>query len=718
MVQAVVLAVLAAVGLGVPAKGNSEKPLPPAPLEIFLKPGGTLSEAMEEVASARAHNSQTDIVLTIETKGIAMKRPLFIDKVIASKDFGKLTIRGAKGMRPKILGSMPVKGWERVKKMNGRSDVWCADISAFEISQQLDALFMDGKLLTLARYPNFNPDMPYSGGWAYVPGRWISMYKFPEQEPAGDRTQMLIGENDWHDWSVPSEGRIVIFPRQRYGSSYVPIADVDREAKKVIFGKNLCDVPRPGDTYILSGFREEMDVPGEWFHDLKEQKLYLIPPKGVDPNKHLITVPDMDCVVELNGAQNVALENLEICAGQRGVLVKGGGHVSIRGCSFHDLAGRYAVEFAWSGDNELRDSDLFDLGHGAMHITGGGINHPNVVENCYIHHVSKFDHNSAAIFMEGQGYKIRHNLFHDLPGWAVFHTGNHHELTDNRVHHYMLETEDGGAFYTCNANGGIETTTARNWISDGFGFAKCAGWGPLAFYNNSHGLYFDAGPNHGYVYDNVIERVSGMAFKVDGNNTQVISNNVCYYVGRPELLYWSYAMNLSSKPSKGHDDFTEGVAYSNKLVHNIWYYPNCPNQIYVLIQGADCTRNTFDYNWICPGKDADAPRFRDGITWKDHWTRKWGLDKHSYVCDNIGFKDPKNGDFTPKNHQLMKKLGIHPLVMKKAGLYANEFRPKIPKEAEGCAQHPEWIKNPKDHVNPPPVKKSDPKKKTSDAKKK
>ena len=50
---------------------------------------------------------------------------------------------------------------------------------------------------------------------------------------------------------------------------------------------------------------------------------------------------------------------------------------------------------------------------------------------------------ASAIFMEGCGFRVRHNLFHDLPHWAVFHTGNCHELTDNRVHHYMLETEDG-----------------------------------------------------------------------------------------------------------------------------------------------------------------------------------------------------------------------------------------------------------------------------------
>lgn len=665
----------------------------------------SLVEAFDRIADLRRLDEKADIVLEIRARGLALANPLVIDASLQPAGAGKLTIRGAKGTRPRLFGSLPVRKWTRLgKKMNGRADVWTADVAAFNLVDQLDAFFLDGAMQTLARYPNFNPKMPYSGGWAYVPGRWISMYNFPAVEPAGSRTEMLVGEKDWHDWSVPGEGRIVIFPRQRFGSSYVRIADFDRPARKLKFAGSLCDVPRPGDTYILSGFREELDDFGEWCHDLANAKLYFIPPKGKDPNKCIATIPTIGAIFVLDNAHHVSIENLELCAGRMAVDTKGCSFVSVRGCSIHDLSGRRAVEFAWGHDNELRDSDVFSLGCGAVHITGGGVTQPNTVENCYIHHVGKLDHVSPAVFMEGYGYRIRHNLFHDLPGWAVFHTGNHHEITDNRVHHYMLETEDGGAFYTCNANGGVETVTARNWISDGIGFAKCAGYGPLAFYNNSHGLYFDAGPNHGYVYDNVIERVSGMAIKVDGNNTQVVSNNVFYMTGRAELGPWSYAMNLSSKKSEGPSDFREGVAYSNRFVHNIWYYPHCPAQIYVLIQGADCARNIFDYNWICLGKGAKYPNFRDGITWKDHWRRKWNLDEHSLVASSIGFVAPAQGDFTPKNKEVLKKLNIHPLVMTSCGPYTNAFRPQLPKEAEGCAAHPEWIQNPPDHINPPAKK--------------
>ncbi len=658
-----------------------------APVTITIAAGEPPRDVLAKVGRARADDPSAEIEVVFAGRAYALPSPFYIDGLIQGKSAGKLTFKSAGPARTKLVGSIPVKGWKRVRgRMNGRQDIWETDVSSLNLKDQLDALFLDGKMMTLARYPNFNPRAPYAGGWAYVPGRWISMYEFPKVEPAGSRTEMKIGPKDWHNWSVPTEGRIVIFPRQRFGSSYVPIADLDREARMVKFAKRLCDVPRPGDTYILSGFREELDAPGEWCHDLANGKLYFLPPAGVDLGRALVTIPVATTIFELANAHNVTIENLELMAARHAVMTKGCSHVSVLGCSIHDISD-LAVDLAWGHNNEVRDSDLFELGAGGVHITGGGPDQPNTVENCYFHHIAKITHCSNAIFMEGRGYKVRHNLMHDLPHWGIFHTGNHHEITDNRVHHYMLETEDGAAFYTCNENGGIGTVTARNWISDGIGFAKGAGFGPLAFYQNAHGLYFDAGPNSGFIYDNVIERASGMAIKVDGNHTQVFSNNVFYCTGRPELLHWSYAMNLS------------GNAHDNRFVHNIWYYPDCPRQLYVLIQGADITRNTFDFNILCLGRNSDEPRFSKGVDWKT-WQRSFGADQHSKVVKTIFFKAPAKGDFTLKS-KLAADLDIHPLVMSSCGLYVSPHRPALPKEAEGAAQHPEWFKNPADHINPP-----------------
>lgn len=660
-----------------------------AAIQIQVGQGKSFQDALDDVVGIRGTNTADDIELVLAGKGYGFRKELFIDGLHAPKGAGRLVIKAAPGAKPVFYGSLPVKGWKRApKKVNGRSDVWEADVTDLDLSAQLAGLFVNGRRMRLARYPNYEPNAPYAGGWAYVPGRWISMYDFPGNET---RTEVKVGRKDWHDWAEPTEGIVTIFPRQRYGSSRVPVVGLDREARKLLV-KNMCDVARPGDTYFVSGFREELDDPGEWCHLLKEKKLYFIPPKGVDMAKAKITVPVLPRVFNIKGAHNITFEGIEFCAASQSVLAEGGSGLEFVGCQFHDFIGT-ALELLGGSGHVVRDCDFHDVGASAIHMTGGSREHlvDVEVENCYIHHVATETYCASAIFMEGWGFRVKHCLMHDLMHWGIFHTGGMHEITDNRVHHYMLETEDGAAFYTCNAVGNNGTHIARNWISDGVGFAKCAGWGPLAFFQNAHGLYFDAGPSDGFVYDNVIERASGMTLKMDGNHNQLVSNNVFTACGRPNLLHWSYNMNMSSDKS--------APASGNKLVHNVWDYPACPSSIYVLVQGStDVTKNTFDYNVINVGKDAKWPHVQK-MDWQDGWVRKLGCDVHSKVVHGLVFKDPEKGDFTLKNGALMKDLKLKPVVVTKSGLHVSKHRPKIPKEVDGAANHPEWFKNP-DHVNP------------------
>lgn len=660
-----------------------------AAIQIQVGQEKSFQEALDEVVAIRGTNTADDIELVLAGKGYGFRKEVFIDNLHAPRGAGRLVIKAAPGAKPVFYGSLPVKGWKRApKKVNGRSDVWEADVSDLDLSDQLAGLFVNGKRMRLARYPNYDPNAPYAGGWAYVPGRWISMYDFPGDEV---RTEVKVGRKDWHDWSEPTEGIVTIFPRQRFGSSRVRVVDLDRENRKLLVN-TLCDVARPGDSYFVSGFREELDAPGEWCHLLKEKKLLFIPPKGLDMAKAKITVPILPRVFNIKGAHNVTFEGIEFCAAARSVRAEGGSGLQFVGCSFHDFIGD-ALDLFWGTGHVVRDCDFYDLGAGAIHMTGGSRESlvDVEVENCYIHHVALETYCSNAIFMEGWGFRVKHCLMHDLMHWGIFHTGGMHEITDNRVHHYMLETEDGAAFYTCNQLGNNGTTIARNWISDGVGFAKCAGWGPLAFFQNAHGLYFDAGPGEGFIYDNVIERVSGMTLKMDGNHNQLVSNNVFTACGRTELLHWSYNMNMS-----GGDDFP---AEGNRLVHNVWDYPACPNSIYVLVQGsADVKKNVFDWNVINVGKDAKWPHVQK-MDWKEGWVKGLGADKNSKVVHSLHFKDPENGDFTLKNSALMKAMKLKPVVVTKSGLHVSKHRPKIPKEAEGAASHPEWFKNPH-HVNP------------------
>ncbi len=393
----------------------------------------------------------------------------------------------------------------------------------------------------------------------------------------------------------------------------------------------------------------------------------------------------------------------------------------------------FAVEFHGGSRHKLVDTDIFDLGCGAVHMTGGDYAHMNggTVENCHIHHTGKIDHKGNAIFIEGYGMKVRHCLIHDIPGWAVYHMGAFHEIADNRIHHYMLETEDGAALYTCGYMGGLGTVIARNWISDGVGFAKAAGFGPLRFFQNCHGIYFDGNPSGGpggaAVFDNIIGPVSGMALKMNSTRCITVTNNVFYRTGRRELGPWSYAIQmtggeyrqshagvvrqwesaLAAHPELAGAPFFScrpdaapgnNQSWSNRLERNVWFYPECPKQQLLIHGNVDLAQHVFDFNLYCIGREAKTPHVQK-MPWEDVWRRKLGHDAHSVVVDKIGFAAPEKGDCTIKNAAIAKKLGLCPVNLRGCGLYTTKYRRKIEKEPDGAAAHPEWFGNPV-HVNP------------------
>ncbi len=659
---------------------------------ISVSPDHRFGAALSELDRIRAEHPADPVEIVVADGTYHFSKPLEIDGVRAGEGMGKLTIRAADGAHPRIVGGVPVKGWTRCKgKVNGRTDVWEADVSSLGLAEQQTDLFLDGRALTLARYPNADPKSPLTGGWAYIPGNWVSMYKKVEGDT---NASMQVDDADWHDWKVPTEGRVVVFPQQHYGSSLVRVKELDREKKRIVFARNVCGCTRPKDNYILSGFREEMDEPGEWYHDLAAQKLYLIPPKGVDPSAAAIALATARAVFRCKGAVDVSIEGLEICAAKKALVVDGGRGVALVGCKVHDIMER-AVELNRGEGHRLADCDFYDLGEGVMHCLGGapGKSCGFVVENCYVHHIGRLTHSSAAFFLEVHGVVMRHNLMHDLPGWGVFHCGGGHRFEDNRIHHYMLETEDGAAFYTCNYMGGVGTVLARNWISDGIGYGKAAAVGPYVFQLNSHAFYFDAGPGFSTMYDNVIERTSGPAVKFNTCRGMVVSNNVFSAIGRRSMRWWSHAWLLQNSRMSPNPP-PVGDCWSNVVVRNIWAYPDCPEQLYVLTQGEpDIGSQTIDWNWISLAKDEKTPRLFK-LDWKKDWIDK-GADAHSFVGKGeVAFRDPKHGDFTPKNKSVPAKLGMHPVVLKDCGLYVTKHRPKIPKEADGVANHPEWLRPP------------------------
>jgi len=145
-----------------------------------------------------------------------------------------------------------------------------------------DQLFCNGKRQQMARYPNFDPKSQYFNGYS---SDCISQQRARRwKDPAGGYFHAMHGSH-WGDMH------------------YVITGKNDRGEVQYEGGwqNNRKSSPHGQHRFVENIF-EELDAPGEWFLDNKQDLLYFYPPEGVDPNKARIEAVRLEQLFEFRGA--------------------------------------------------------------------------------------------------------------------------------------------------------------------------------------------------------------------------------------------------------------------------------------------------------------------------------------------------------------------------------------------------------------------------------
>ena len=168
--------------------------------------------------------------------------------------------RAAAGQRPVILGGRTITGFKPYKGQILQADLAGQGFQGVHFRQ----LFFDGRRQHLARYPNFDANNPYGGGWAYADGKPVPMY---QDVPGESRRQLTYKPADARSWAHPEEVEVFVFPRYNWWNNIVRIKSIDPQQRRVTLAGD-CSYPiRPGDRYYVQNALEELDAPGEWYLD-------------------------------------------------------------------------------------------------------------------------------------------------------------------------------------------------------------------------------------------------------------------------------------------------------------------------------------------------------------------------------------------------------------------------------------------------------------------
>ena len=558
---------------------------------------------------------------------------------LAAEDSGSaeapLVIEGMliDGKCPTLAGGIRVENWEKASNESRFPEgTMVADLTPLGGDKKLHQIYDRGIRQIWARWPNYEPNLPYSGGWAYVEGKRVPMYGDIPGEP---RDVVTLCEADRREWASPNDGEVCIFPRYNWWNRIEKIKSYDKASGKITLEKEMMYAARPMDRFAVFGMREELDAPGEWWQDIPNKKLYFLPVDN--SSKYEVTIPTVDYVIKIEKAKNIIIRNVEIsCAENGAIRVTDSENCVIEKSRIHDLGYMAGGGIGVFGGRNvtIKGCNIWNIGgHGVEAYAGDILNMVKCghkIDNCYIHHVGQFNRHGIGVIAGGCGVTVSHTLIHDTPRCGLFHSGVFHTFEFNRIRHCNTEMEDTGATYGGGWTGGW-TTIRYNHCSNSIGFNNHGKFNVFAW-----GIYLDEGGRGCDVYGNIVEHCQVGAMHLHCACDNHIWNNIFVSDAGPEgkthqfsLQGWTndpkgYFVKSRREPMmKEYEQRTKnpewkkqrGMDYSpenpylpdgnvmrgNLIEKNIFYYPDQPDSRYMSVHNVNFESNKIDYNLLWNG---------------------------------------------------------------------------------------------------------------------
>lgn len=343
-------------------------------------------------------------------------------------------------------------------------------------------LFCSGKRMTLARFPNegwmtFKSVIHTAGG--PQGDDWNNPETF-QKVPRGSTGGIFEYREEFYDkhalWKKQLDRGVWFrgYWRVAWENSALRLHSIDDEAKTATFAKpinqgigNKYNRPKGNgrEAYQLINLLEEVDQPGEWCLDFKDQKIYLYPPVPLEVADLMLVDKDAP-VIGVDGASHVTFRDLTIEFNRAdGIRVTGGEGNLIAGCTVRNV-NRCGIVLDGGKNHSALGNDLYHLGAGGIWLGGGDeVSRPRVAAghravNNHIHHFGEIEPVYAAGINSGftgggggghhpaVGMYVAHNLIHDTPHVGVLCGSMNSVFEYNEVFRFCLVSNDMGGFYS------------------------------------------------------------------------------------------------------------------------------------------------------------------------------------------------------------------------------------------------------------------------------
>ncbi len=273
-------------------------------------------------------------------------------------------------------------------------------------------------------------------------------------------------------------------------------------------------------TYYFFNVLEAMDMPGEYYIDRDNLKLYFIPIAPINKDTNIIFSTNSSSVVQVTNCSDIIFNGISFeSGGGNGINVYDSTEVIIQNCTVKNFTGR-GVDFVRNYRSGVINTIFMDVINTQFYSSVSNDNKDYIPANNFFQNNIVIGHSnqalSALIALQGIGNVVSHNYFTDAYASAVgMNTSQETVYEYNEVVNPMRYQHDSGAFYAGGWQFGKYNHLRYNYVHD---IVPGAGSGDTSCF------YFDSQQSMSLVYGNVMYNMASGIYSHTGKANTGVNN--------------------------------------------------------------------------------------------------------------------------------------------------------------------------------------------------
>ncbi|MBQ3127540.1 MAG: right-handed parallel beta-helix repeat-containing protein [Clostridia bacterium] len=592
-----------------------------------------------------------------------------------SDDRSNVLYRSYPDEKVSFSGSKAITGWTETT-ING-VNAFVTDVEVNSDEDYFRSLFKGDKRLPLSTYPKegtfkiADPSESEAVAGSHAPDFFTFSVAF-----YAHKDQIL-------DFANASDVEVQIM--HFWCDEHLPVHSVDASTGRIETTKPTAMRVRVDDNFVYHNVKEALSLPGEWYLDRTEDKLYYIPEEGDTPENTVLHAGVNDKLFDFNGAENIAFQGIDFANTDweyidgthtgnpfspshplYGNIKYGADHpqaayeipaainiiassdIDFTDCRFENIS-YTAVKFDKGAQNCDITSCMFnEIGANAVFIHGDLVipaTTRNInVRDCHISYYGRIFSNAIGILLtHAYDCDLVNNEVHDgwytgiSVGWSwgyAEHPTNKINISNNLIYNIGNGwLSDMGGIYTLGVQ--PETVISGNVIYN-------VGCDEGAYGYGGWGIYLDEGSSGMLVENNLVYDCSSETFHQHYGRDNIIRNNIFAFGGEGAFIITK---------NEEHNSLT--------ATNNIFVTDNA-------------TMYAFDTesDWFVDDSNLYWDYDRGGRVLSGHTTKLFDRDSLVIVkargyYNNAVFKDPlfkdaANRDFTLAENSPALEIGFKP----------------------------------------------------------